>query len=64
MMDNAFGAYTVDDTGGLDTGMMGVSTATNQNSGQRIAPSRSLVFLWFACLAAYWLLGYLFKGQR
>ncbi len=59
-----FGVYTVDDTAGMDTGMMGVSTATNQSSSQRIAPSRSLVMLWFACLIAYWLLGYIFKGQR
>lgn len=59
-----FGAFVVDDSGGMDTGMMGVSTAGNQQSAQRIAPSRSLVMLWFACLISYWLLGYLFKGQR
>lgn len=64
MFTDDFGAYPVDDTGGPDTGMMGVSTATNQQSGAQIAPSRSLVFLWFACLVAYWLLGYVFKGQR
>jgi hypothetical protein len=64
MMMDDFGAYPVDDTGGMDTGMMGVSTATNQMSGARIAPSRSLVVLWFAALALYWFLGYLFKGQR
>lgn len=63
-MDDIFGAYAVDDTGGVDTGMMGVSTASNQQSGTRFAPSRSLVMLWFACLFAYWMLGYFFKGQR
>lgn len=63
-MFGEFGAYEVDDTGGTDTGTMGVSTATNLNSAMRISPSRSLVMLWFACLALYWGLGYIFKGQR
>lgn len=59
-----FGVYTVDDSAGIDNGMMGTSSATNIASSQRISPSRSLVMLWFVCLITYWLLGYLFKGQR
>lgn len=59
-----FGVYTVDDSAGMDTGAMGTSMAANIASAQRISPSRSLVILWFVCLGTYWLLGYLFKGQR
>jgi hypothetical protein len=59
-----FSVYGVDETGGVDNGMMGISSAINQSSAVRISPSRSLVYLWVVCLAVYWALGYLFKGQR
>lgn len=61
--DTGFSVYEVDETASA-TDMMGASSQMNQMSSWRTSPARSLVLLWFAVLAAYWFLGYFFKGQR
>lgn len=60
-----FGARTVDES---MTGaeMQGPSSTVNQRVGNTWTGSatKSLVVLWFAVLALYWFLGWLFKGRR
>lgn len=49
-----------------DTGMTGPASFANR-AGLNLfggSPTRSLVALWFAALAAYWFLGWFFKGNR
>lgn len=58
-------ADTVDEQAS-DTGMSGPASLANR-AGLNLfggSPTRSLVALWFTALAAYWALGYFFKGAR
>jgi hypothetical protein len=57
---------TVDEVADM-TDMQGPSSMVNQLAGRmswRSSPTRCLVALWFAALAAYWLTGVLFRGNR
>lgn len=48
-----------------DTGMSGFASIANRGGGLfGGSPTQSLVMLWFTVLAAYWALGYFFKGHR
>lgn len=61
---NAFD--TVDETAQMSD-MQGPSSGVNQLAGRTPfmgTPTKSLVALWFAALAAYWFLGWFFRGQR
>lgn len=65
-MSLEFGAYEIDES---MTGaeMQGPSSTVNQMSGRKTwasSPTKAMVGLWFAVLALYWLLGWLFKGAR
>lgn len=60
---SGFGVTEVDETASV-TDMMGASSASNIGNSLRVSPARSLVILWFVVLAAYWFLGYVFKGAR
>lgn len=61
--ETEFMVHDVDETAQV-TDMMGDASQRNISNGLRTSPSRSLVILWFAVLAAYWFLGYFFKGSR
>jgi hypothetical protein len=57
---------TVDDTAGF-TEMQGPSSRINQLAGQPTwasSPTKSLVALWLLVLVLYWVIGWLFRGQR
>jgi hypothetical protein len=57
---------TVDETAQF-TDMAGSATIVNQVTGRpglKENPARSLVVLWFVILAAYWFIGWFFRGQR
>lgn len=61
-----FSADTVDETAAV-TEMSGNGTLLNQAMGKEgwgTSPTKCLVMLWFAVLAAYWAVGYFFKAQR
>lgn len=63
---DGFGGFEVDES---FTGeeMQGPSSTVNQRAGKvpwNTSAARSLVILWFAALALYWLLGVLFRGAR
>lgn len=65
-MNPYFDADTVDESAQV-TEMAGNQTVLNQVQGQSgwsQSPTKCLVMLWFAVLAAYWFIGYFFKGQR
>ena len=66
MLDmDAFTTYTVDESMTAEE-MQGPSSTVNQRVGNVMAGSatKSLVVLWFAVLALYWFLGWLFRGRR
>jgi hypothetical protein len=49
------------------TDMQGPSSTLNQLAGKvpwSQNPTMSLVVLWFVVLAAYWFVGWFFRGQR
>lgn len=57
---------TVDETADY-TDMQGPSSSVNQLAGRMgfaQTPTGSLVLLWLVALAAYWGIGYFFRGQR
>lgn len=57
---------TVDERASYDE-MQGPSSGVNQLAGAKTwlsSPTKSLVLLWFAALGMYWLVGYVFRGQR
>lgn len=66
-MYNFMPTDVVDETA-QNTGMAGAATVANQAAGSRVpilsSPTKSLVVLWFVVLAAYWFVGWFFKGSR
>lgn len=57
---------TVDETASA-TDMQGPSSSVNQLAGQRTflsSPTKALIGLWVAVLAAYWFVGWFFHGAR
>jgi hypothetical protein len=57
---------TVDETASY-TDMQGPSSSINQLAGKATwssSPTKSLIGLWLLALGLYWLIGWLFKGQR
>lgn len=57
---------TVDETASY-TEMQGPSSAVNQLAGKPTwlsSPTKSLIALWILAVAAYWFVGWFFRGQR
>ena len=57
---------TVDETASM-TDMQGPSSSVNQLAGAATwtsSPTKALIGLWVLCMAAYWMMGWLFRGQR
>jgi len=57
---------TVDETASY-TEMQGPSSSVNQMAGKagiNANPTKALVAVWFLALALYWLIGWVFRGQR
>lgn len=42
----------------------GTGTMANRSIGMQSTPTKALVIVWFLALGAYWLLGYLMRGDR
>jgi hypothetical protein len=64
--DTDFSADTVEESM-TTTSMAGNGTLLNQATGREgwgTSPTKCLVVLWFAVLAAYWAIGFFFKSQR
>lgn len=57
---------TVDETAAY-TDMQGPSSTVNQLAGRASwasSPTKALIGLWILCMALYWGMGWLFRGQR